>query len=120
MSFDKTIQTIKKQKFNVNEIFDRHKMLLKRKARMNIPLCRMISMFIVYPTLKINVLKMEEAFQTRYYERDKVFYISPLNWKGEEEFVDSNVDFWNAHWHPGNEKFEHLLLGDHDLKFLLR
>jgi hypothetical protein len=63
MSFDKTIQTIKKQKFNLNEIFDRHKML-KRKARMNIPLCRMISMLVMRPTLKIDILKME-AFQIR-------------------------------------------------------
>lgn len=64
---------------------------------MNIPLCWMISMLIVHHALKIDVLKMEHAFQTRYHEGEKVFYVSPLNWKGEEEFVDSYVNSWNAH-----------------------
>ncbi len=56
---------------------------------MNIPLCRMISMPIVHLAFKIDVLKMEHAFQTGYHEGDKVFYISPLNCKGKEEFLDS-------------------------------
>jgi hypothetical protein len=85
---------------------------------MNIPLNKMLSMPILCHALKIDVLKMEHAFQTRYYEGDKVFYVYPLNWKGEEEFVDSNVDFWNAHWHFENEKFEHFLLGNPNFKFL--
>jgi hypothetical protein len=28
---------------------------------------------------------------------DKVFYVSPLNWQKEEEFLDPYVDFRNAH-----------------------
>jgi hypothetical protein len=63
--------------------------MLKRKAQMNIPLCRMISMPIVHLAFKIDVLKMEQAFQIGYREGDKVFCISPLNWKGKEEFLDS-------------------------------
>lgn len=39
----------------------------------------MILMFKICPTLKINVLKMEQAFDFRYQEGDKVFYVSPLN-----------------------------------------
>jgi hypothetical protein len=34
---------------------------------MNMPLKRMISMPIVRPTLKINVLKMEQAFPSGYH-----------------------------------------------------
>jgi hypothetical protein len=56
------------------------------------PFGMMISMPILCPTLKIDVLKMEHAFQTRYYEGYKVFYVYLVNWKGEEEFVNSNVD----------------------------
>jgi hypothetical protein len=97
ISFDKTIQVVQEQKINLTTILDRHKMLLKRKACMNIPLFQMISMPIVHPTLKIDVLKMEHAFQTGCCEGEKVFYVSPLNWKGEEEFVDSYIDSWNAH-----------------------
>ncbi len=34
--------------------------------------------------LKINVLKMEQAFQMGYREGDKILYIFPMNQKGEE------------------------------------
>ncbi len=78
---------------------------------MNIPLCKMISMLIVGHALKIDVWKMEQTFQTRYHKGDKVFYVSPLNWRGEEEFTDSYVDSWNAHYHSKNDIF--------DLTFLL-
>jgi hypothetical protein len=88
MSFDKTIQIVQEHKFKSIEIFNRNKML-NRKARMNIPLCRMISMPIVCLAFKIDVLKMEQAFQTGYREGDKAFYISPLNCKRKEEFLDS-------------------------------
>jgi hypothetical protein len=66
LSFEKTIQVVQEQKINLIVILEKHKMLPKRKAKMNIPLCRMISMLLVCPTmlvmhpiLKIDVLKME-------------------------------------------------------------
>jgi hypothetical protein len=57
----------------------------------------MISMPIVKPTLKINVLKLEQAFQMGYRESDKVFYVSPMNWQGEEEFVAGHIHEWDDH-----------------------
>jgi hypothetical protein len=39
----------------------------------------MISMLVVRPALKIDVLKMEHVFQMGYQEGDKVFYVSPTN-----------------------------------------
>lgn len=69
-------------KINVIEILEKHKMLPKRKARIKMPLYKMISMPIVCPTLKIDVLKMEQAFHFGYWEGDKVFNVSPLEWKG--------------------------------------
>jgi hypothetical protein len=44
-------------------------------------------MLIVRPTLKINVLKMEQDFFTWYHEREKAFYVSSKNFEGEEELV---------------------------------
>jgi hypothetical protein len=38
--------------------------------------------------LKIDVLKMEQVFFTRYWEGEKAFYASSKNSKGEEEFVN--------------------------------
>jgi hypothetical protein len=63
LSFNRTIQVVQRQtKFNNFEVLDKHKMVPMNKARMVIPLCRMISMLIDCPTLKIDVLKMEQAF----------------------------------------------------------
>jgi len=50
----------------------------------------MISMLIVHLALKINDLKMEHAFQISNLEGSKVFYVSLLNWKGEEEFLEAH------------------------------
>jgi hypothetical protein len=61
------------------EVLDRHKILPKEKAQMSIPLCRMISMHVVKPTLKIDVLKMEHDFHMGYKEGDKVFYVFATN-----------------------------------------
>ncbi len=58
---------------------ERHMIHPKAKAWTNIPLCCMISMLVVRPALKIDVLKMEHVFQMGYQEGDKVFYVSPTN-----------------------------------------
>jgi hypothetical protein len=44
-------------------------------------------MFMVHQALKIDVLKMEQTFQMGYKEGEKTFYMSPTNWKCEEEDV---------------------------------
>jgi hypothetical protein len=50
------------RKVKTFEVLERHKIHTKVKAQMNIPLCHIISMPVVRPTLKINVLKMEQTF----------------------------------------------------------
>jgi hypothetical protein len=61
-------------KINTTTILDKYKMLPKCKARMNIPLCKMILMHVICLTLKIDVLKMEHAFHFGYC---KVFNDTP-------------------------------------------
>jgi hypothetical protein len=46
---------------------------------MNIPFYHMISMPIVTPTLKIDVLKMEHMFWMGYQKSDNVIYVFPTN-----------------------------------------
>jgi hypothetical protein len=58
---------------------ERHKISPKDKLRMLIPSCLMIPMLVVRLALKINILKMEQAFHGGYREGDKVLYISPTN-----------------------------------------
>jgi hypothetical protein len=46
---------------------------------MNIPLCKLIAMPIIRHAFKIDVLKMEHAFQMGYKQGEKVLFISPTN-----------------------------------------
>jgi hypothetical protein len=62
LSFDGTIQVVQRNKINTIAILEKYKMLPKRKAKMNIPLYNMILMLVVHLALKIDVLKMEQAF----------------------------------------------------------
>ncbi len=73
-------------------------------------------MLVICPTLKIDVLNMEQTFQTSYRKGDKVFYISPLNQKGQEELQDQCMCIWNQHWKSKNKKFETMLFVDPNLK----
>jgi hypothetical protein len=81
-------------KINTTTILEKYKMLPKCKARMNILLYKMISMHVICLALKFDVFKMEQAFNFGYCE---VFYVSPLNSKGEEEFIDDHEAGWNCH-----------------------
>jgi hypothetical protein len=84
LSFDRTTWVVQNQmKINTMEILEKYKITPKHKARIHVPLCRMVPMFIVRPTLEINILKMEHAFHMGYGEEYKVFYLSPTNWKGD-------------------------------------
>jgi len=48
MSFERTIHVVQNQtKLNNAKVMDKHKMALKIKAWMAIPLCQMISMLVV-------------------------------------------------------------------------
>jgi hypothetical protein len=73
---------------------------------------------IVRATLKIDVLKMEQAFFTRYCEGEKAFYVSSTNSKGEEELVSKYIPSWSSLWTCKNAKFEKFLLEGPDLSWL--
>ncbi len=46
-------------KINTTTVLEKYKIFPKHKARMNIPLCKMILMHVVRLALQINVFKME-------------------------------------------------------------
>jgi hypothetical protein len=66
----------KQTKINMGEILEKYKISPKRKSHMAIPLCRMMPMPVVRLDLKIDILKMEQAFHMGYMEGDMVFYFS--------------------------------------------
>jgi hypothetical protein len=116
LSFDKTIRAMQNQtKINIGEILDKYKISPKWKARMDVPLCRMVPMPIMRHDLKIDILKIKHAFHMRYTERDMVFYLSLTNWKGEEQDVSLHSGTWDEHWVVENEQFEKVLKKDPNL-----
>jgi hypothetical protein len=58
-------------------MLEKLKIYPKRKVKMNIVLHRLIAMLSVRPSLNIDALKMEHAFQMGYKEYEKVFFVSP-------------------------------------------
>jgi hypothetical protein len=54
------------------EVLDKFKIHIKSKTRMIIPICQMVVRLIVHPTLKINVMKMEQTLMG-YKEGERVF-----------------------------------------------
>jgi hypothetical protein len=54
------IEVQMEHKVKIVEVLETHKIHPKAKARMNIPLCHMISMPVVKPTLKIDMLKIKQ------------------------------------------------------------
>ncbi len=76
---------------------------------MLIPLCWIIPMLIVRPTLKTDILKMEQPFHARYKEGNKMFYVDPTNWQGDDYEME-----WNSFWKFENARFEDFLQSDLD------
>jgi hypothetical protein len=50
-----------------------------------------------------------------YQEGDKVFYVFPTNWQGEEAFVANHIHEWDDHWKAVNASLEERLNSDEDL-----
>jgi hypothetical protein len=53
-------------------------------------------MLVVKYALRINILKMEQAFHGGYMEGNKVFYVSPTNWQGGVESTTGYELEWNS------------------------
>jgi hypothetical protein len=74
---DKEILKVQMEhKVKTIKVLERHKIHPKAKAQMNIRLGHMISMPVVKPIFKIDVLKMEHVFQMG----RQIFYVFLRNW----------------------------------------
>jgi hypothetical protein len=77
------------------------------ESRFHIPLCRMVYMLLVRPTLTNDIKRLEAEFTYGYRLRAPVFYVSICNDNGEERFVmDEDTSNWGPHWTSVNEEFE--------------
>ncbi len=81
-------------------------------SRHHIPLCRMVSMPMVRPTLGCDLTKLEEEFVHGYRDGAAVFYVSVTNEQGDvQEVTEEDKVKWGPLWDEENEKFNMYLRG---------
>lgn len=109
-------QSLMKDTFSVVEGMRR---MPTEKSSMRIPLCRMIHMPMVRPTLRSDVTKLMGAFQFGYRSGSAAMYVSPTDENGEDRVVSAkDKREWGEYWSVENDKFEAFLRSDRDLKSL--
>jgi hypothetical protein len=106
-------------KVNSNKCIEHMQILPKEASRFDIPLCRMIYMPLVRPTLASDIKHLEAEFAHGYRAGASVFYVSICNECGEERSVSlEDTKGWNKHWRNENSLFESRLLNSPHLKHL--
>jgi hypothetical protein len=107
------------QKVDSIQCIEGMRILPKEVSRFDIPLCWMVYMPLVRPTLAIDIKRLEAEFTHRYWPGALVFYVSICNEKGEERSVkDEDTSNWGLHWTSVNDEFEAKLASNPQLKFL--
>jgi len=86
------------------------------KSSLRIPLCRLIHMPLVRPTLRSDVTKLMAAFQFGYRAGSSTLYVSTTNESGDNRFFSAkDRREWGELWGAENDKFEAFLRKDKDL-----
>ena len=92
---------------------------LGRKALLNIPLIRMISLQVVRPALASDIAKLQADFVHGYRAGAAVFYVSISNVEGLSATVkEDDCLGWDKHWRAKDEGFERQIRKDLILKKL--
>jgi hypothetical protein len=106
-------------KVNSNKYIEHMRISPKEVSRFDIPLCRMVYMPLVQPTLASDIKRLEVKFTHGFCAGASVFYVSICNEHGEERSISSeDMKGWNDHWKNENSLFESQLLDSPHLKHL--
>ena len=82
-------------------------------SRFSIPLCRMLAMPMVRPTLSSDLAKLEQEFVHGYREGASVFYVTTTNKDGKtHEMSEVDKTSWGPIWLAKNDVFNTFLLSD--------
>jgi hypothetical protein len=107
------------QKANSIQCIEGMRLSPKEASRFDIPLCRMIYMPLVRPTLAHDIKRLEAEFTHGYRPRASMFYVSTTNENGEERLVkDVDTSNWGPHWTSVNDELEAKLALNPHLKSL--
>ena len=79
-------------------------------SRFSIPLCRLVAMPLVRPTLQSDLDKLEQEFVHGYRDGAAVFYVSLSDEHGSTQEVTSAVkENWGSIWNAQNDEFNRYL-----------
>jgi len=107
------------QKLNSTLVINNLRMQPASKFRLHIPLCRLVGMPLVRPTMRSDVKRLEADFVHGYRDGDRVFYVSLANDSGIEKVVTAaDEDAWGPLWQLEHENFEDKVKGDSTLDLL--
>ena len=82
-------------------------------SRFCIPLCRMLAMPMVRPTLASDLSKLEQEFVHGYREGASVFYVTITDEEGKsQEVMESDKASWGPIWNAKNDIFNTFLSSD--------
>jgi hypothetical protein len=92
----------------------------KEASCIDIPLCKMVPMPLIRPTLGSDIKRLEAKFSHGYRPGANVLYVSICDENGEERTViDQDQQHWGPHWTKVNEEFEAKLATNPQLSKLL-
>ena len=99
-----------RQKLNSVATISRLRFQPLSASRFNIPLCRMLAMPMVRPTLSSDLGKLEQEFVHGYRDGASVFYVSVTDEEGRTHEVSASVKAsWGPIWSSKNDEFNSYL-----------
>jgi hypothetical protein len=87
--------------------------------RLRIPLCRMVAMPMVRPTLSCDLKLLEQEFNGGYRDGAAVFYVTTTNEGGQgSAFTVEEMEGWDPLWKKRNDMFNAKVQAVPELRFL--
>jgi hypothetical protein len=106
-------------KVNSNKCIEHMRINPKEASRFDIPLCRMIYMPLVRPTLDYDIKRLEAEFSHGYRHGASVFYVTLCNERGEERSIsEAEMRNWDPLWIEANKHFDDQLRANKHLQHL--
>ena len=98
-----------RQKVNSVATITRLRFQPNSSSRFTIPLCRLMAMLMVRPTLASDLAKLEQEFVHGYREGASVFYVTTTNEDGKtHEVMESDKASWGLIWNAKKPFSTHL------------
>jgi hypothetical protein len=106
-------------KVNSNKCIEHMRINPKEASRFDIPLCRMIYMPLVRPTLESDIKRLEAEFFHGYRHGASIFYVTLCNERGEERSIsEAEMRNWDPLWIEANKHFDDQLRANKHLQHL--